>query len=56
MAYRIALVTLLLAVTPVFAQDSPSFQSYSKFDFVPGEKIVAIEDFLQDAIGDFPGK
>ncbi len=32
------------------------FQSYSKFDFVPGEKIVASEDFSQDAVGDFPAK
>ena len=31
-------------------------KSYSKFDFVPGEKIVAAEDFSQDAIGDFPAK
>lgn len=29
---------------------------YSKFDFVPGEKIVVIEDFMQDAVGDFPDK
>ncbi|TDE18019.1 OmpA family protein [Dyadobacter psychrotolerans] len=35
---------------------SASFSSYSKFDFVPGEKVVAFEDFAQDAIGDFPGK
>ena len=35
---------------------APSFASYSKFDFVPGEKIVAAEDFAQDAIGDFPAK
>jgi OmpA-OmpF porin, OOP family len=27
-----------------------------KFDFVPGEKIVAFEDFAQDAIGDFPAR
>ncbi len=33
-----------------------SFKSYSKFDFVPGEKLVAAEDFNQDAIGDFPDK
>ncbi len=33
-----------------------SFKSYSKFDFVPGEKIIAQEDFSQDAIGDFPDK
>ena len=35
---------------------APAFQSFSKFDFVPGEKIVAMEDFTQDAIGDFPAK
>ena len=34
--------------------DEPSLQSYSKFDFVPGEKVVFYEDFTQDAIGDFP--
>ncbi len=31
-----------------------SLKSYSKFDFVPGEKLVAVEGFLQDAVGDFP--
>lgn len=31
-------------------------KAYSKFDFVPGEKIVATEDFAQDAVGDFPAK
>lgn len=34
----------------------PSLRSYSKFDFVPGENVIAIEDFSQDAIGDFPAK
>lgn len=38
------------------AEGAPSFQAYSKFDFVPGEKIVAVDDFTQDAIGDFPAK
>lgn len=33
-----------------------SIKVYSKYDFVPGEKIVAFEDFMQDAIGDFPAK
>ena len=28
--------------------------SSSKFDFVPGDKILYYEDFSQDAIGDFP--
>ena len=31
-------------------------KAYQKFDFVPGEKVVAHEDFRQDAIGDFPDK
>lgn len=31
-------------------------QSYSKFDFIPGDKIVAAEDFSQDGVGDFPAK
>jgi OOP family OmpA-OmpF porin len=35
-------------------QDQPSLQSYSKYDFVPGEKVIFYEDFSQDAIGDFP--
>ena len=33
-----------------------SLKAYSKFDFVPGERIIAFEDFSQDAIGDFPAK
>lgn len=31
-------------------------QTYSKFDFVPGDKILVYEDFSQDAVGDFPDK
>ncbi len=45
------------------SQDSPSsnnksneFGYKSKFDFVPGERIIAFEDFSQDAIGDFPAR
>jgi OOP family OmpA-OmpF porin len=33
-----------------------TLKSYGKFDFVPGEKLLAYEDFTQDAIGDFPAK
>lgn len=28
----------------------------SKFDFVPGEKVLVVENFMQDNIGDFPDK
>ena len=31
-----------------------SFKSYSKFDFVPGEKVIGFEDFSTGNIGDFP--
>jgi len=29
-------------------------QAYSKYDFVPGEKVLFFDDFSQDAVGDFP--
>lgn len=35
---------------------STDLKTYSKFDFIPGDKILAVEDFAQDAIGDFPDK
>lgn len=41
------------------ASQSPakgSMKAYSKFDFIPGEKVIAVEDFAQDAVGDFPAK
>ena len=31
-----------------------SLKTYSKFDFVPGEKIIGFEDFSTGNIGDFP--
>lgn len=33
---------------------TPSLQRYSKFTFVPGEEIIAFDDFSQDAVGDLP--
>jgi OmpA-OmpF porin, OOP family len=35
-------------------QEQPALQTYSKYDFMPGEKIIFYEDFTQDAVGDFP--
>ena len=35
-------------------QDQQSLQSFSKYDFIPGEKVILFDDFSQDAIGDFP--
>ncbi len=33
---------------------APSLKTYSKYDFVPGEKVIAYTDFSQDETGDFP--
>ncbi len=33
-----------------------SIQVYSKFDFVPGDKLLFFDDFNNDFIGDFPSK
>ena len=37
---------------PVNVQEK--LTSYSKYDFVSGDKVIFYEDFSQDAIGDFP--
>ncbi len=36
------------------AQEQAKFESYSKYDFVAGEKVIFFDDFSQDAVGDFP--
>jgi OOP family OmpA-OmpF porin len=37
-------------------EKSASIKVYSKYDFIPGEKIIVFEDFMQDAVGDLPDK
>jgi OOP family OmpA-OmpF porin len=36
--------------------EEATMKTYSKYDFVPGEVIIVYEDFMQDAVGDFPDK
>ena len=36
------------------SQQQSSLQAYSKYDFIPGEKVIFYDDFSQDAVGDFP--
>lgn len=36
------------------SQPAASLKAYSKFDFVPGERVIWYEDFAEAAIGDFP--
>lgn len=38
------------------SSSNTSLKAYGKFDFVQGEKVIAEENFSQDAIGDFPAK
>lgn len=40
-------------VKPV-ADTKPSLAAYSKFDFIPGEKVIFYDDFTEVAAGDFP--
>ena len=42
------------AKTGTSTTQPPTFEVYSKFDFIPGDKIIAYDDFSRDAIGDFP--
>jgi OOP family OmpA-OmpF porin len=43
-------------ITPTSTSGQPaSLKTYSKFDFVPGDKIIGFEDFSTGNIGDFPG-
>jgi len=44
------------AGTPGGAPPAGGLGTYSKFDFVPGDKILVVEDFNAGAIGDFPDK
>lgn len=36
------------------SQEKASMETYSKFDFVPGEKVIFYDDFTEGNIGDFP--
>lgn len=36
------------------SQSKTNLLSYTKYDFIPGDKVLYFEDFSQDAIGDFP--
>ncbi|HZH64694.1 MAG TPA: OmpA family protein [Flavisolibacter sp.] len=52
--------TTASTTTPTAANETPAasqketVKSFSKFDFVPGERIIYTEDFAQDAIGELP--
>lgn len=43
---------LLVSALVASAQDAPTITS--KYDFVPGEKVIFFDDFTSEAVGDFP--
>src|SRR4051794_39363757 len=47
-------ICLALLFTKGSTQKNPSLITYSKFDFIAGEKILSYEDFSRAAVGDFP--
>lgn len=44
------------AVLPENNNVTPSIKTYSKYDFIPGEKILGYDDFATVGVGDFPVK
>jgi outer membrane protein OmpA-like peptidoglycan-associated protein len=44
----------LLMISHFGAAQNESFESFSEYDFVPGDQILFFEDFSSDQIGDFP--
>ncbi len=53
--HQVSLLVLLLLSFSTFAQDEES-KILSKYDFIPGEKIVFFDDFSAEAVGDFPAQ
>jgi OOP family OmpA-OmpF porin len=49
---QIALAVLVAGATQLYAQQDVKI--VSKYDFLPGEKIVFFDDFSAEAVGDFP--
>lgn len=48
------LIPILFVCSISIVAGSQTLTSYSKFDFVPGEKVIFFDDFTTGNIGDFP--
>jgi OmpA-OmpF porin, OOP family len=49
-------ILIFISFGNVFAQTEKSFENYEKFDFIPCEKIIYVNDFMQDTLDKFPQK
>jgi OmpA-OmpF porin, OOP family len=55
--YRVLiLIYFLFTSLNIIAQDEAENKISSKFDFIPGEKVVFFDDFAGENIGDFPAQ
>ncbi len=52
--FQFLLVCAVLIITPanIFAQEGNKINS--KYDFIPGEKVIFFDDFTTESVGDFP--
>lgn len=53
------MIILAFAILPMLGMaqsELPGLQVYSRFDFVPGEQVLYLEDFSQDLLGEMPLK
>ncbi|MFC3559341.1 OmpA family protein [Pedobacter jamesrossensis] len=56
MKAKLLLIMMLAYSTCIAQTDSKSIDITRKFDFVQGEKVLVIENFSNDNVGDFPAK
>jgi outer membrane protein OmpA-like peptidoglycan-associated protein len=52
--YFLALLLPLINLVAASQENDSLTRIYSKFDFIPGEKVIFYDDFSTDNIGDFP--
>lgn len=52
----LGVVAVAFGVVVSGTAQEPGFEAFSRFDFVPGDKVIAVEDFAQESIGDFPAR
>jgi len=52
----ITTILIGLALNLAAQQEQPAMQTYSKYDFTPGEKVIFFDDFSSENIGDFPAQ
>lgn len=43
-----------MAASGMSTQETAELSKYTKFSFIPGEEIIAYDDFMQDNVGDLP--